>query len=301
MNPFRVLYPALALLAVLPSPAGAAPAAAAPRLLIVSVDGLRPDVLLRAETPNMRALMARGTFTMWARTTEASVTLPSHVSMLTGVRPERHGVTWNDDRHNSDPVYPKVPTLFDLARRAGFTTAMVAGKAKFIALEKPGTLDWSHSPRRSTLGDSAVTDTAVRWIAAYAPQVMFVHLPSPDFTGHDHGWGSELQMAAVAGADRCVGRLLAALAARGVLDSTVVIVSADHGGADHSHGRGDPRSRTIPWIVTGPGIRADLDLASTTKDDVDTEDTFATACALLGLRPPPGLDGQPVARAFAGP
>ena len=62
------------------------------RVLIVSIDGLRPDALLRANAPAIRGLMQRGSFSMWARTTAVSVTLPSHVSMLTGVTPNHHHI-----------------------------------------------------------------------------------------------------------------------------------------------------------------------------------------------------------------
>src|SRR5690349_20164055 len=64
-------------------------------LLIVSIDGLRPDLLVRAKTPTIRSLIERGSFSMWARTTKVAITLPSHVSMLTGVPPERHLIDWN--------------------------------------------------------------------------------------------------------------------------------------------------------------------------------------------------------------
>src|SRR4051812_34830001 len=56
-------------------------------VVIVSVDGLRPDMMLRTNTPVMKSMMRNGCYTMWARTTEVSITLPSHVSMLTGVVP----------------------------------------------------------------------------------------------------------------------------------------------------------------------------------------------------------------------
>ena len=73
----------------------AKPLAAVSHMLVISADGCRPDVLLRAHTPNVRHMMEVGTFTMWARTVPQSITLPSHTSMLTGVTPERHKVLWN--------------------------------------------------------------------------------------------------------------------------------------------------------------------------------------------------------------
>jgi predicted AlkP superfamily pyrophosphatase or phosphodiesterase len=271
----------------------ARPVPAITRALIVSVDGLRPDLISRAHASEMEGLMKRGTFTLWARTTDVAVTLPSHVSMLTGVPPSKHGITWNS---KVEPVvYPLWPTLFEVARASGYTTAMATGKSKFIALEKPGTLDWAYVPGDAVITDEAVADTATDWIARFAPEVMFVHLPSVDLVGHDKGWGSPQQIAAVQRADRCVGRILDALRARGLMDSTVVILSADHGGSGKTHGADVPRSHEIPWIVSGPGIVHDRDL---TKDAVvvRTEDTFATVCWLLGITPPKPIDGHPITR-----
>ncbi len=262
-------------------------------VLLVSIDGLRPDLLLRGDTPTLRGLMRRGTFTMWAQTTAVAVTLPSHVSMLTGVRPTRHGIEWNWDVPLAKTVRPQVPTLFTLAHKAGLTTALVAGKVKFGVLFEPGVLDWSYLPD-STVSDSVVTAKATRILAEHAPDVAFVHLPQVDTEGHAEGWGSPAQMRAIGYADACVGRLLGAIRSRGLLDSTLVIVTSDHGGAGKSHGADDPRSRHIPWIAVGPGVPRDLDLTTDADLVVRTEDTFATLCAALGLVAPEPLDGHPV-------
>jgi arylsulfatase A-like enzyme len=212
--------------------------------------------------------------------------------MLTGVTPDKHGITWNSNV--SPTVYPKWPTLFELSRSAGFTTAMVAGKSKFSALARPGTLSWSYVPSDQVVSDSLVTNRATQWIAQFAPQVFFVHLPGVDTAGHAEGWGSLAQLAAIAEADRCIGRLLDALQARGVLDSTVVLLTADHGGAGKSHGPDDTRSREIPWVVAGPGVCQNLDLTLFPELEVSTEDTFATVCWLLGIPVSKPIDGRPV-------
>jgi len=271
-----------------------APAPGISRALIVSIDGLRPDLLLRANAPVIHKLMEQGSFTMWARTTDLAVTLPSHTSMLTGVRPSKHGVIWNTNLPPGRQVYPAWPTLFEVARQRGFTTAMVAGKSKFSTLAKPGTLSWSFVPTETVISDKAVADTASLWIRSYAPRVLFVHLPEVDIAGHSKGWGSPAQLAAIAAADRCVGQILESLRDGGVLDSTVVLITADHGGAGLSHGPDDVRSREIPWIISGPGICRNYDLTLNQDLEVRTEDTFATICYLLGITPPKPIDGRPV-------
>src|SRR5262249_51823273 len=154
---------------------------------------------------------------------------------------------------------------------AGLSTAMAAGKPKFAALAKPGTLDFVFVPTDAPVPDATVADTAAAWIARWRPQVLFVHLPDVDLTGHHDGWGSAAQLEAVARADRAVGSLLDALARARLTDSTIVLVSADHGGAARTHGPDDPRSRFIPWIVAGPGVRSNFDLTSVDSPEVRTE------------------------------
>jgi len=299
MSPHRRLGAIVALVAAL----GAWPAQAdVPRLrrvLIVSIDGLRPDALLRARTPVLRDLMDRGSFSMWAMTVPMAVTLPSHTSMLTGVPVETHKVDWNGDPPPGKDPYPKRPTLFEVAKAAGYSTALAAGKSKFIALVKAGTLNLAYTPKAGSIAtDGAVTDTAAAWIARRAPEVLFVHLAEVDGAGHDLGWGSGPQLQAIATADSCVGRLLEALRRRGLLDSTLVIVSTDHGGAALTHGADDGRSRYIPWIIVGPQVRRGFDLTLVPGLNIRTEDTFATACAVLGIQPREPVEGSAVTAAF---
>jgi arylsulfatase A-like enzyme len=265
------------------------------RALVISIDGLRPDLLLRANTPTLHRLFQSGSFSFWARTTAVSITLPSHTSMLTGATPNRHGILWNSDLPFVKPVYPSVPTLFEVAHRAGYTTAMVAGKMKFDTLAKPKTLDYFHVPATQKSEDSDVIDHAIEIIRWHKPEVMFVHFPSVDNVGHKIGWGTPQQIKAIETADGCVGRLLSALDEAGVADSTFVLVTADHGGAGRTHGPDDPRSRHIPWIAVGPGIRKNLDLTTFPRLNIDTEDTFATVCWLLAIPvDPKNLDGKPI-------
>jgi hypothetical protein len=264
------------------------------RVLIISVDGLRPDLLLRARTPHIRSLMARGSFTMWARTTEASITLPSHTSMLTGVRPEFHRIFWNTYIEN---VYPEVPTIFELAHKVKendkrLTTALVAGKTKFHELAKPGSVDYQDIYQDGEGSNVAVGHSAADIIVRHAPRVMFVHLPDVDARGHARGWGSPEQMEAIERADDAVGMILDALASKGMAHSTLIILSADHGGQGWTHGPNDPRSRHIPWIVAGPGVRRNYDLAHVGTLIVNTEDTFATACTMMNIPMPQYRDGK---------
>jgi phosphopentomutase len=121
--------------------------------------------------------------------------------------------------------------------------------------------------------------------------LMFVHLPQTDLTGHAQGWMSGAYLDAIANADRAVGRVLAVLPA-----GTTVIVTADHGGHDWNHGTNQAADMRIPWIVAGPrvGVR-------TLATRVVTTDTAATAAWVLGLSLSGGATGRPILEAFDPP
>ena len=297
---------AAALADAIPAAAPARPVRPIPaveHVFIISIDGLRPDKLLQADAPTMRAMLKAGAYTMWAHTTAQSITLPSHTSMVTGVTPNRHGIYWNEDLPLSRPVWPSRPTVMELATRAGLSTAMVAGKSKFSTLNKPGTITqvWVPSGANAKDDNDAVVAHAVPIIEGSKPDLMFIHFPDTDTVGHAKGWGSADYVATVEKTDKQLAALFASMDRAKIRESSVVILSADHGGAGLQHGPDDERSRNIPWVITGPGVRAGFDLTSNAALAVRTEDTAATAMWLLGLRVAPDLDGKPVADAFLRP
>jgi predicted AlkP superfamily pyrophosphatase or phosphodiesterase len=280
---FRVL---LALVILVPSLALAAdkPVPAVKHAIIISVDGLRPDLMLRANAPRMRAMLDRASFSLWARTTPASITLPSHVSMLTGVNPEAHGIMWNGELPLKEPIYPAFPTLFELAKQSHLTTALIAGKVKFDIFDRPGVLDWKYFASTSEESDKEVIQNALKVVHDNQPDVMMVHFALVDVVGHAKGWGSPEQMAAIAQTDQSIGALFDLLDELKLTDSTFMILTSDHGGHGRTHGPEDPRSRTIPWIAVGPGIRKNFDLTLLGADSqIETYDTFTTTCTMMGI------------------
>jgi predicted AlkP superfamily pyrophosphatase or phosphodiesterase len=297
------------------------------RVMIISIDGLRPDLALLADMPNLRSLMKTGSYSMWAQTLPVGITLPSHTSMMTGVQMERHGIFWNDDTpiRKRKYEYPHVPTLFEWAKTKGYSTALVAGKYKFVALARPGSVDQlvlPEQPKRfddkgkvlpaAKVGDDGLTDydrkysnewvgeEAAKVIDDHRPQVMMVHFPRVDSAGHSKGWGSPEQMAAIESADKALGLVLDALKEAKVYDQTLIILSADHGGFGKVHNGKDPRGLHIPWIAHGPGIRSGYDLNQHSTISINTLDTFATAAAFLEIKfsADDEIEGRVVVQAF---
>lgn len=263
------------------------------RVLIISIDGMRPDVLLRADAPNIREILKHGSFTFWAESTDLAITLPTHVSMLTGVSPGKHRITWNDNRAVKAESLA-VATLFDLTKRAGYTNAMIVGKQKLCLLARPGIVDCIAAPVNVDADALAIAERAADLLRTERPRVMFVHFPDPDTSGHASGWGSPDQVATAGRVDHAIGMLMKALRDLGLTDRTLILITADHGGSGRSHGAKVPFSRYIPWIAAGPGVRENHDLTSEAAVSVRVEDVFATSLNFLGITIPDGIDGKPV-------
>jgi arylsulfatase A-like enzyme len=264
------------------------PAPHTERVLIISMDGFRPDALDPGRTPALMALAARGASSFTAQTIVPSVTLPAHASMLTGYDLEDHGVTWND--YIPANGFVRTATIFSLAHEAGYRTVMVVTKEKLVHLALPGTVD---EFLYQSVGDFALAEIAAAEIAE-GFGVLFVHFAGPDAAGHLFGWMSASYLGTVHNTDIAVGRLLEALGEAGLAESTLVIVTADHGGHGMGHGTSLPEDMTVPWIIAGPGVVPGVTL----RTPVRVLDTAPTAAWALGLPLPGDMDGAPVLEAF---
>ncbi len=262
-------------------------------VVVISVDGLRPDAIEAAGAETLQRLIRQGAYSLRARTIVPSKTLPSHTSMLTGVSPAKHGVTWNEDRVE-ETGRVKVPTVFDLADSAGLHTAAFFGKAKFRHLMGTESLDyWATAPRgMEILPAPRMVEDVKRFVKYRSPQLMFIHIPDPDLAGHSAGWMSLPYRLAVRRADAAV-REIWEIGQKRFGDDFVLIVTADHGGHERTHGTEAAVDMTIPWIAWGKGVRA-----GSIPERITTYDTAATALWLLGIPSPPFWDGKPVTEAF---
>jgi predicted AlkP superfamily pyrophosphatase or phosphodiesterase len=271
------------------------PAPRIDRVLIVSFDGLRPDAISAAEMDNVIALMQNGAYTLTAQTIMPSVTLPSHTSMLIGTCPAKHIVRWNE--YVPENGYAVGTDIFDLVHAAGLQTVMIVGKEKLRQITEPSSLDYfAFVDKTDKIEDNySIEQLAIQQINR-GFNLMFLHFPDGDIQGHEYGWMSQHQLIAYSYDDKELGRILDALKQNGMYESTIIIITSDHGGHDTTHGYDIPDDMTIPWIISGPRVKPGQ-LAT----QVYTMDTAVTAAFVLGLPLPPEWDGAPVLEAFGLP
>jgi len=274
----------------------------ADHVLVISIDGLRPDAIQQFNAFTILRLMREGSYALTAQTILPSKTLPSHTSMLTGVDADAHGITWNDERVD-DHGHVDVPTVFGLAKAEGFRTAAFFSKTKFHHLEAPNTIDYVRSPKGGIFDFRWDASRTVKEVGRHlasrseAPNLLFVHIGEPDYAGHAFGWMGRAYGSAVRTADQAVAQLIEKAENRFGHGNFTVILTADHGGHDRNHGSEDPRDTTIPWIVWGKGVAAGVELPT----GIRTMDTAATALWLLGVDAPPAWVGTARLNAFTPP
>jgi predicted AlkP superfamily pyrophosphatase or phosphodiesterase len=261
-------------------------------VLIISEDGLRLDAVESLHLKWHELLRKHGVWAAHALTIRDASTLPAHASMLSGVDPKIHGLTWNTWKPRQG--YIKTHTIFDDAREHGLSTAFFTGKTKLRHIVPPGTVGVYDRPGYYC---KKVADEAAQYLMTEKPALTFVHFSDPDELGHRTGWMSKKQLSAIADSDKCLGILYEALEKSRMIEDTLVIVSADHGGHNHVHSGATLIDRAIPWIACGPGVRADYVL----QGQLSTMDTAATALYALGLPIRPEIEGRPRLEIFETP
>lgn len=260
------------------------------RVLIISYDGMRPDAIELAPMPNLMNLIANGAYAPTsAETIDYPATSPSHASMLSGLCMDKHGVVLN--RYFAYMGYSKGVDVFDLAHAAGLHTVMIVSKDKLRQMAEPETTDVFEV----RYGEPAVSREAMVQIEQ-GFDLMFVHFAGPDLRGHKYGWMGDSYMQVLREGDVALGLILDALRENGLMDTTLLLITSDHGGHDRNHIGTIIEDFRISWIAYGPGVvPGQLDFM------ISTTDTAVTAAYALKLPLQPYWDGIPVYAAFGQP
>ncbi|HYV99148.1 MAG TPA: alkaline phosphatase family protein [Gemmatimonadaceae bacterium] len=266
------------------------------RVIVVVLDGLRPDAIDAFGLAETRRLCERGAFTLRGETVAPSVTACAMTSLVTGVAPARHGVL-SDAFHLPVPRGPIHPVSRVLARH-GLPVTIVGAELPraFRGLaHRAARLFGVHETH---FAGQSCAEIALRTREVSERQgrgMVLVHLPDADRSGHADGWMSAPYGDAARRLDDALGVIV-----RSTIDvcpNTILIALADHGGggADpFNHDSAHPADRTIPVMLAGRGIRMGPLLGPVSLLDVP-----ATVLWSLGIGAPTSYTGKPLIEAFA--
>lgn len=222
-----------------------------PNVLFITLDTTRADRLgcygyESIRTPNLDAIAASGARFDWAFSA-VPLTLPSHATMLTGLYPPEHGCRSNGKQRLPDNI-PSLPEIF---RNHGYDTA--AFIASFVMADRFGLgrgFDLYDDGDLPTVDDvyddqsvyeyrraNVMTDLAIAWLdrqtASGKPFFSWVHYYDPHRPYHykENPYDNEVMFM-----DQHIGRLVAHLRRKGLLENTLIVAVGDHGEGLGDHG-----------------------------------------------------------------
>ncbi|MHC4456465.1 MAG: sulfatase-like hydrolase/transferase [Planctomycetota bacterium] len=274
-------------------------------VLLISIDTCRADYLScygysQKTTPNIDAIAEEGVL-FENVISPVPITLPAHSSMLTGTIPPYHGVHDNSDYQLDQSNV----TLAEILKHSGFTTGGIISAfvliSKFCIDQGFDTYIDQFEQERKTVGyineriGAETSRFALNWLDQHKNEKFFLFLhyfdphrpyipPEPfasEFAGNPYA-------GEIAYADHCIGLVLSKLKKLGLYDSTLIIITADHGEMLGEHGESDhlyfiyQSAIKVPLIFKLPGQRKSKRI----EDLVGIIDIVPTVCSLLGIQPP---------------
>lgn len=213
-----------------------------PVTIVVSVDGLGVNRLGTGLTPRLDALAAAGVSGSM-RPSFPTTTFANHVTLATGVRPARHGIVDQRMRdparpgvtfRNSDPLTNRDPFWWSAvepiwldAEQAGIRTGIMYWVGSDVAIRgRRPTLWW---PFDTNITPTQRVDTVLDWLRRPngRPQFLMLYFDAVDRAGHNQGYGSPEELAAITDTDAQIGRLIDGLRELGQPANLLVV--SDHG------------------------------------------------------------------------
>jgi predicted AlkP superfamily pyrophosphatase or phosphodiesterase len=261
------------------------------RVVMMMTDGMRPDALQQASTPNLDKVLAKSAHTMTAQSVMPSVTISCHTSIFYSLPPNRHGVLGI-----GQPLKVETNGLIEQLKIADKQSAFVYNWDPLRAMSRPRTLTASFMANivdkyvdGEFVGDRFVADHACREISNNAYDFTFAYWGTIDECGHKFGWMSDEYFRQVEVVDGLIGEVLDVLP-----EDTTLLVHSDHGGHDHSHGTDIAEDMTIPWMISGPNIKQNYPIES----PVSLLDIAPTLAPILEIEASPEWEGQCVDEIF---
>ena len=257
--------------------AGSASASSFPysHVAIIGVDG--GGAFFRdADMPRLNEIFAEGAVSWDCLTSEPTISAQCWGSLMTGVKPECHRLSNSYISENPYPVDSEFPTFFRVVREA-MPDAVMGSFCNWNPINIGIVEDNLGVTKGTKSSDSAVTNDVCKYVKAEKPTVLFVQFDEVDGAGHGSGYGTKRHLDQLGTTDGYIGKIYDAYREAGILDDTLFIVTADHGGSGTSHGGSTDAEKYVMWAATGKNVQHGE------IKDIEIRDTAAVVLMALGL------------------
>lgn len=227
-------------------------------VIVIGVDGAG-SWFKDADTPFFDKIFENGAVTYNALSSKPTISAECWGSMLIGVGPEVHKLTNNKVSVLPYPVWSKHPTVFRRIRKA-YPQAELGSYCDWNPINK-GIVEKGLSVNKKTARDKELTPLICDYISQKEPDFLFVHFDSVDGAGHSNGYGTESHLKAISEVDKLIGDVYSSIEKAGILDDTLFMVIADHGGTNDEKGKGShggwtDEEKYVTFAAVGKGIKS---------------------------------------------
>ena len=253
------------------------------KVILILVDGMGSEGFEACTHPFAKEMTKLGWYNPKSQVVLPSQTLPCHMSLFHSVDPERHGITSN----TYTPMARPLPGLFEQLKQAKKVSAMYYGWEQLRDVYRPASVTYAEFIHYAAYPDSdqILTQKAMDRIQESKPDFVFLYLASTDDRGHRFGWMTPEYHSCVYDAIGSVQKVIEAFG-----EEYTVIVTADHGGHNRSHGTDDPRDLYVPVFLFGEGFAPETSFESTILD------IAPTITDIMGVEPSEEWEGTSLLR-----
>lgn len=233
------------------------------KVLIIGIDGCRPDALQAAYTPNIDSLIANGIFSPDAQNDDITISGPGWSAILCGVWSDKHLVT--DNSFNVDN-YENYPSIFKHLKdtQSTFHTVSICHWSpinEYIVQEQA---DF----KLNVSSDLEVANQASSYLNVNDPDLVFLHFDEADVAGHSYGFAPNIPeyINTIESIDVHIGTVIETIEQRPNYSNEdwLVLVTTDHGGIGTNHGGNSPEEKNVFVIASGKNITPKVVLKDST-------------------------------------
>lgn len=253
------------------------------KVILISIDGMRPDGFLQCGNPYIHELMNKAMYSLSVQTVYPSDTLPCHMSLFHSVPPTRHGITGNTYM----PMARPLDGIFERLEKVGKVCSMHYNWDPMRDVARPRSVRFAEFVECYSMesSDTYIADRAIETIERQHPDFAYLYMvETDDKGGHDVGWMTETYFKYLSTAIDNVRKVIERFG-----DEYTVIITADHGGHDRSHGSDMPEDMTIPNFFIGKDFPNGVQFQGGSIMDI-----APTITKLMGVTPAPEWEGKPV-------
>ena len=246
-------------------------------VVVIGVDGMGA-FCKNADTPNMDKIFENGCQTFEAVSMSPTISAQNWGSMLTGANPKVHKLT---NENISEKTYSNVflPTLFKRVRLA-YPNAPIGAFCNWNPIYD-GILEANLNVTTQTdSNDKDLSEKIIQYIKE-KPKFLFIQFDDVDHAGHTYSYGSEQHLAQISKEDQIIKEIYDSYVEQGIIDETLFIVTADHGGNGTDHGFDSENEKMVYFGAVGKTV-----IQNSKPEYMQTKDISAIVLYALGIKIP---------------